>query len=122
MGFRLNAALEDLSFRFDVSVATVSDVIQKWTDVMHVHLQCLVSWPSQEIVHKNMLRVYRDLYSRAHCNIDFSELFIELPVAYQTRAQTYSIYKQTQYGQISHRYFSFWSNIIFVKMLERNGN
>ena len=94
MRLRLNALLEDLSYRFGIGVTTVCTVIQKWIDIMHIQLQFLITWPSQEVARANMPRIFRDLYPCARCIIDCSEIFIERPTAYQARAQTYSNYKK----------------------------
>ena len=94
MRLGLNALLEDLSYRFGIGVTTVSTVIQKWIDIMHIQLQFLITWPSQEVARANMPRIFKDIYPRARCIIDCSEIFIERPTAYQARAQTYSNYKK----------------------------
>ena len=41
-----------------------------------------------------MPRIFKDLYPRARCIIDCSEIFIERPASYLARAQTYSNYKR----------------------------
>ena len=77
MRLRLNLHIEDLSYRFDVSLSTVHDVFQKWLEVMFVHLKFLIKWPEQDIVRTNMPRIFKDLYPRTRCIIDCSEIFIE---------------------------------------------
>ena len=41
-----------------------------------------------------MPQIFKDLYPKARCIIDCSEIFSERPYAYQARAQTYSNYKK----------------------------
>ena len=94
MRLRLQLPIEDLSYRFMVSVTTVCETFQKWIDVMHAHLQFLIVWPSHETVRTNMPQVFKDLYPHTCCIIDCSEVFIEQPLLYQARAKTYSNYKK----------------------------
>ena len=94
MRLRLNLRVEDLSYRFSISLSTVSDIFQRWIDLLFTHLSFLIHWPSQEIVHNNMPQIFKDLYPRTRCIIDCSEVFIERPCAYQARAKTYSNYKK----------------------------
>ena len=61
---------------------------------MHTRLKFLITWPSQEVAEANMPRIFKDLYPRARCIIDCSEIFIERPASYLARAQTYSNYKR----------------------------
>ena len=94
MRLRVNARLEDLSYRFRLPLADVTKIIQNWINVMHIRMRFLVKWPSQEVVRANMPQIFKDLYPRARCIIDCSEIFIERPHAYRARAQTFSNYKK----------------------------
>ena len=42
----------------------------------------------------NMHQIFKDLNPKTRCIIDCSEIFIECPLAFQARAQTYSNYKK----------------------------
>ena len=90
MRLRLNLCIEDLSYRFGIALSTVSDICQKWIEVMFIHLKFLIKWPTQEAARTNI----KDLYPHTRCIIDCSESFIERPCAHQARAQTYSNYKK----------------------------
>ena len=94
MRLRLNLQIEDLSYRFGVSLSTVHDIFQKWIEVMFVHLKFLIKWPAQDVARMNMPQLFIDLYPRTRCIIDCSEVFIERPHNYHARAQTYSNYKK----------------------------
>ena len=94
MRLRLNLQIEDLSYRFGVSLSTVHDIFQKWIEVMFVHLKFLIKWPAQDVARMNMPQLFKDLYPRTRCIIDCSEVFIERPYNYHARAQTYSNYKK----------------------------
>ena len=41
-----------------------------------------------------MPQIFKDLYPSCRCIIDCSEIFIERPLSFQARAQTYSNYKK----------------------------
>lgn len=93
MRLRLNLRVEDLAYRFGIKTATVSVIFERWINAMFSNLGFLVKWPSQETVRANMPQIFKELYPRARCIIDCSEIFIERPTAYQARAKTYSNYK-----------------------------
>ena len=59
-----------------------------------MRLKFLIMWPSREILSENMPQVFKDLYPRARCIIDCSEVFTERPTSFQARAKTYSNYKK----------------------------
>ena len=44
---RFNFAFQDLAYRFNVSVSTVSRVFYKWFDVMDVWIKFLIQWPER---------------------------------------------------------------------------
>ena len=49
MRLRLNLRVEDLSYRFSISLSTVSDIFQRWIDLLFTHLSFLIHWPSQKL-------------------------------------------------------------------------
>lgn len=61
---------------------------------MAVHLKFLIKWPPREIIQSNMPQLFKETYPSARCIIDCSEIFIERPLSFQARAQTYSNYKK----------------------------
>ena len=90
---QLNLCIEELSYRFGITSSTVSDIFQKWIEMMFIHLNFLIKWTTKESAHTNMPQLFKDLYPCTRCIIDCSEIFIERPCAYQARAQNYSSYK-----------------------------
>ena len=62
--------MEDLSYRFGISLTSVIEIFQKWIEVMLVHLKILIKWPTQEIAFQNMPQIFKDLYPRTCCIID----------------------------------------------------
>ena len=56
MQLRLNMSIQDLAYRFDVSVSTVSRVFRGVVDVLYVRLvPFTVKWPQRDVVFKTML-------------------------------------------------------------------
>ena len=85
--------MQDLSYRFHVSVVVVSNIFHRWLDVMSRELKQLIVWPDREIVLKTLPACFRPKYTRTTCIIDCSEIFIERPSSLSARAETYSNYK-----------------------------
>ena len=94
MKLRLNLLFDDLAIRFHISQSTAIDLFSKWIDVMFIRLKFLIFWPEKDIVKANMPQIFKDTYPDARCIIDCSKIFIERPLVYKARAQTYSNYKK----------------------------
>ena len=93
---RLNIPFQDLAYQWIVSISTVTRIFHKWINVMSEHMKFLIKWPSREIFHPNLPRVFRDTYPNSVCIIDCSEIFIERPTRCEARAKTYSQYKKNE--------------------------
>lgn len=94
MKLKLNMPLEDLAYRFNISVPTVSRIFQSWLVVMDVRLSPLIKWPDREDLWRTMPQCFQ--YSFGHKTtviIDCFEVFIDRPSNLLARAQTYSSYK-----------------------------
>ena len=91
---RLVLIYEDLAHRFDISVASVSRIFQKWVDIMFAKLRFLIAWPQRDVIRQNMPPLFKSLYPRCCCIIDCSEIFINIPSSYSARSKTYSDYKK----------------------------
>ena len=71
---RLKAGLfvQDLDDRFGISISLVSRICITWITLFYFELQTIFSFPTQELVHKNMpaefAELYRDFFSAAVCN------------------------------------------------------
>ena len=91
---RLALIYEDLAHRFDISVASVSRIFQKWVDIMFAKLRFLIAWPQRDIIRQNMPPLFKSLYPKCCCIIDCSEIFINIPSSYSARSKTYSDYKK----------------------------
>ena len=64
MWLKLNLRVEDLSYRFGITLSTISNIFQRWVNIMFSSLRCLIMWQSQETVCSNMPQIFRDLYPR----------------------------------------------------------
>ena len=94
MKLRLNVPLQDLAYRFMVSVPTVSRIFSSWMVVMDTRLFPLVSWPDREQLWKTMPMCFQYAFGRkVTVVIDCFEVFIERPTNLLARAETFSSYK-----------------------------
>ena len=91
---RLNVPLQDLAYRFVVSVTTVSRIFSFWMVVMDVRLKFMISWPEREQLWKTMPMCFQYAFGKkVTVVIDSFEVFIERPSNLLARAQTFSAYK-----------------------------
>ena len=91
---RLNVPLQDLAYRFVVSVTTVSRIFSFWMVVMDVRLKFMISWPERELLWKTMPMCFQYAFGKkATVVIDCFEVFIEHPSNLLARAQTFCTYK-----------------------------
>ena len=93
MKLRLNLYDQDLAYRFGVVQSTVSKIMKKWVNVMHVRLKPLVQWPQREQLRRTMPEDFKRGFETCICVIDCFEVFCERPRDLMARAQTYSHYK-----------------------------
>ena len=90
---RLNLPLQDLGYRFGVSVPTASRIWKKWIDVLSIRLKFLIELPEMEILHEAMPLDFKESFGKISIIIDCFEVFIERPSNLLARAQTWSNYK-----------------------------
>ena len=50
---RLNLLMEDIAYRFGISLSTASYTFSKWIDILFTRLQFLISWPQKDIFLQN---------------------------------------------------------------------
>ena len=94
MKLRLNMPLEDLAYRFNVSVSTVSRTFQSWMVVMDARLRPLIKWPEREELWRTMPQCFQYSFGKkTTVIIDCFEVFIDRPSNLMARAQTFSNYK-----------------------------
>ena len=85
---RLHVPLQDLAFRFGVSLSTVSRTFTAWLTVMDVRLSPLIRWPERDELWRTMPMCFQFFFGKkTTIIINCFEVFI------LARAQTFSNYK-----------------------------
>ena len=91
---RLNSPLQDLAYRFQVSLSTVSRILSKWLVQMDIRLQKLIVWPDRDSLCKTMPKCFQTAFGKSVAIIiDCFEVFIERLSNLEARAVTWSNYK-----------------------------
>ena len=94
MKLRLNAPLQDLAYRFVVSVSTISRIFSHWIVAMNTRLFRFVYWPDRDHLWRTMPQCFQYAFGKkTTVVIDCFEVFIERPSNFLARAQTFSSYK-----------------------------
>lgn len=90
---RQNPGMEDLSYRFHISLTSVASIFQRWIDVLYTNLHGMIIWPTTD--HMQLPPVFQNkVFQRVRCIIDCTEFFIQRPSSLKARAQTFSNYKR----------------------------
>ena len=91
---RLNVPLQDLAFRFGVSLSTVSRTFNAWLIGLDVRLSPLIRWPERDELWHTMPMCFQFAFGKkTTIIIDCFEVFIERPSNLLARAQKFSNYK-----------------------------
>ena len=94
MKLRLNVPLQDLAYRFGVSLSTVSRTFSTWLTVMDIRLSPIIRWPEQdELWHTMPLCFQFSFGKKTTIIIDCFDFFIERPSNLLARVQAFSSYK-----------------------------
>ncbi|CAH3177577.1 unnamed protein product, partial [Porites lobata] len=94
MKLRLNVPLQDLAYRFNISLTTASRIFSSWMVVLDAKLSALVFWPEREQLWNTMPVCFQYAFGKkVTVVIDCFELFIERPSNLLARAQTFSSHK-----------------------------
>ncbi|EDO29906.1 predicted protein, partial [Nematostella vectensis] len=94
MKLKLNVPMQDLAYRFGVSLPTVSRIFTAWMVKMDVRRAPLVKWPEREDLWRTMPQCFQFSFgNKVTVIIDCFEVFIARPSNLMARAQTYSNYK-----------------------------
>ena len=90
----LHVPFQDLAYRFDISLSTVSRIFLAWMIVMDKRLSPLINWPEHEDLWRTMPKCFQYSFGKkTTVIIDCFEVFIERPSNLLARAQTFSNYK-----------------------------
>ena len=90
---RIGALVEDLAFRFQISVSLVTSIFFTWVRLMSHEFQGLIVWSSRENVRKHLPDSFRKYYPKCRVIIDCTELFNETPSSSELAAMCWSQYK-----------------------------
>ena len=91
---RLNTPLQDLAYKFQVSLSTISRIVLKWVTNMDIRLRPLILWPDRQELRQTMPECFRASFGeKVAVIIDCFEVFIERPSNLLARACTWSSYK-----------------------------
>ena len=91
---RLDVPFQDLAYRFNISVPTVSRTFHSWLMTMDIRLSPFVHWPDRESLIRTMPQCFKFSFgTKTTVIIDCFEIFIEKPTNLLARAQTFSSYK-----------------------------
>jgi len=94
MKLRLNAHMQDLAYRFNISLPTISRMFWKWIKVMNCRLRHLIFWPDRDALMKTMPVCFQECFGKkVAVIIDCFEVFLERPSNLHARACTWSNYK-----------------------------
>ena len=94
MKLGLDVPFQDLAYRFDISLSTVSRIFLAWMIIMDIRLSPLINWPEREDLWRTKPKCFQYLFGKKTIVIiDCFEIFIERPSNLLSRAQTFSNYK-----------------------------
>ena len=83
----------DLAFRFNISISTVSDIVNTWSNYLFVVLGSLQIWPSKDVIKQHLPKVFEGGFENIRCIIDCAEVKCEKPQDLQKQSESYSEYK-----------------------------
>ena len=94
MKLRLNVPFQELAYRFQVSLPTVSRIFSSWLTVMDSRLSPLIYWPDRAQLWETMPMCFQQAFGKTvTVVIDCFEVFIDRPTNLLARTQTFSSYK-----------------------------
>ena len=100
-------SLEDLAFRFKVSVSSVSGIISTWVPFLGRELTSLIYWPRKDELHLFYPEAFKQ-FPHVSSIIDCTEIFLERPSMADTQALTYSTYKSHNTAKYLVRLSTNW--------------
>ena len=100
-------SLEDLAFRFKVSVSSVSGIISTWVPFLGRELASLIYWPRKDELQLFYPEAFKQ-FPHVSSIIDCPEIFLERPSMADTQALTYSTYKSHNTAKYLVRLGTYW--------------
>ncbi len=76
---KLNSPLQDLAFRFNISVPTASRIFDKWIHVMSIRLKFLIKWPDRDEYRQQCQQCFSAILETMHVSVivDCFEIFVD---------------------------------------------
>ena len=94
MKLKLNMPMQDLAYRFGISLSTVSRIFSAWMVVLSARLAALIRWPEREDLWRTMPQCFHAVFgNKTTVIIDCFEMFISKPSNLIARAQTFPTYR-----------------------------
>jgi len=90
---RLNLKERDLANRFEVSVATFSQVFITWINFCYLCLGLLPCWLDQSTIQNTMPASFKEMYPHTTAILDATKIRVNIPSSLLLQSQTYSNYK-----------------------------
>ena len=87
MRIKLSLPLQNLAYRFDISVSTASRIFDRWMDVLYTRLNFLIHWRDRDELRKTMPSIFQQNFGNKVAVI------IDRPSSLIARAMTWSNYK-----------------------------
>ena len=92
MKLKLGASNRDLSLRFNRKEEHVSKIVRTWLPKFANVFTRLIVWPEREALRKNLHACFSS-FKNCVCTINCTEIYIEVALNLNARAQTFSNYK-----------------------------
>ena len=90
---RLGLFERDLAFRLNISLSTVSDIVNTWSNYLFVILGSLPIWSSIDVIKQHLPKAFEGRFANVRCIIDCTEIKCEKPQDLQKQSKLYSEYK-----------------------------
>ena len=90
---KLGLFVQDLVFRFELHISTVSRKLTTWVNYLYFLLGIQPIWPSREEIDACMPDELGQLYPATRVILDCTEVFVQTPSSLLLQSQLYSSYK-----------------------------
>ena len=90
---RRNYDIEHLSYLFEISEGSVTNVVTTWINFMYVQFGSICLWPTREQINHAMPKSMKEKFPKTRCIIDGVEFKVAVPSSLITHKLLYSDYK-----------------------------
>lgn len=92
---KLGLFVQDLAFRFQLHISTVSRKLKTWVNYLYFLLGTQPIWPSRQEINACMPDEFKELYYSTRVILDCTEVFVQTPSSLLLQSQLYSQKKAT---------------------------